>query len=61
VTLALHSTNKQKNNERYSQLMFFQCSSTNSFIPILYSVSSILSTRWRLKHVLSMCICRFTT
>ena len=31
LTLALLSVNKQKNNERYSQLMYFQCSQHKQF------------------------------
>ena len=31
LALALHSVNKQKNNERFSQLMLFQCSQNKKF------------------------------
>jgi hypothetical protein len=39
LTLALHSINKQKNNERYSQLKFFQCSQPEEFYSCIVSLT----------------------
>jgi len=42
-TLELHSVNKQKNNERCSQLMFLQCSQHKQFYSYTLEFSIILS------------------
>ena len=48
LTLALHSVNKQKNNERFSQLMFFQCSQNKQFYSyvVKFFHYSILHSLW---------------
>jgi hypothetical protein len=54
LTLALHSTSKQKNNKRYNQC-YFSAAHTNSFIPILSSVSIICPSRVHINS--TMCVC----
>jgi len=45
-TLALHSVNKQKNNERYSKLVFFQCSENKPIYSLFSLVLTLFCPLW---------------